>query len=189
MRTEVLDPLSEMAERRGLAVIAITHWNKGGGNPLERVSGSIAFPAAARQVWGFTADPEDATRTLMLFGKSNLGQRVSGLAFRISEVDGRATLAWEAGDVDKRLDDVLRQERGEKENDVAKVQRACDFIRELCADGREVLTTEIEERGREVGISTRTLFRARKDFLHCRARKEGFGKDGRWWISLPEGEA
>jgi hypothetical protein len=34
-------------------------------------------------------------------------------AFRISEVDGRATLVWEAGDVDKRLDDVLRQERGE----------------------------------------------------------------------------
>jgi hypothetical protein len=50
MRTEVLDPLSEMAERRELAVVAITHWNKGSGNPLERVSGSIAFPAAARQV-------------------------------------------------------------------------------------------------------------------------------------------
>lgn len=185
MRTEVLDPLSEMAERRELAVIAITHWNKGTGNPLERVSGSIAFPAAARQVWGFTADPDDATRTLMLFGKSNLGPRVAGLAFRISEIDGRATLTWEAGDVESKLDDVLRQERGEKENDVAKVQRACDLIRDLCADGREVLTTEIEERGREVGISTRTLFRARKDFLHCKARKEGFGKDGKWWISLP----
>ena len=106
MRTEVLDPLSEMAERRGVAVIAITHWNKGSGGSLERISGSIAFPAAARQVWGFTADPEEATRTLMLFGKSNVGPRVAGLRFRISEIDGRATLTWDAGDVDQKLDDV-----------------------------------------------------------------------------------
>jgi putative DNA primase/helicase len=167
-----------------VAVIAITHWNKGSGGSLERVSGSIAFPAAARQVWGFAADPEDATRTLMLFGKSNVGPRVAGLAFRISEIDGRATLTWEAGDVDKRLDDVLRQERGDAKDDTGKMARACDLIREMCASG-EVLSTDIEKRGQELGISARTLFTARKEFLHCKARKEGFGKDGKWWISLP----
>jgi putative DNA primase/helicase len=186
MRTELLDPLSEMAERRGLAVIAITHWNKGGGNPLERVSGSIAFPAAARQVWGFTADPENPGRTLMLFGKSNLGPRVSGLAFRISEVDGRATLAWEAGDVDKRLDDVLRQERGETKDETGKLVQACELIRDMCADGREVPSKELEERAAKLGISTRTVYRARNDVLHCKARRKGgVAKDGDWWISLP----
>lgn len=126
MRTEVLDPLSEMASRRSVAVIAITHWNKGSGGSLERVSGSIAFPAAARQVWGFVADPDDAMRTLMLFGKSNVGPRVAGLAFRISEIDGRATLTWEAGDVDQKLDDVLRQERGDAKDEMGKLEQACD---------------------------------------------------------------
>jgi hypothetical protein len=51
VRSDVLDPLSELAERRGVTVLAVTHFNKsGGGNSLERISGSIAFPAAARMV-------------------------------------------------------------------------------------------------------------------------------------------
>jgi hypothetical protein len=124
----------------------------------------------------------------MLFGKSNLGPRVAGLAFRISEIEGRATLTWEAGEVDKRLDDVLRQERGEAKDDTSKLARACDLIREMCANG-EVLSTEIERRGEELGLSRRTLFTARNDLLGCKARKTGFGKDGKWWISLPQGEA
>ncbi len=59
VRADVLDPLSELAERRGVAVLAVSHLNKGGGNAMERVSGSVAFPAAARAVWGFTADSKD----------------------------------------------------------------------------------------------------------------------------------
>jgi hypothetical protein len=60
VRSDVLEPLAELAERREIAVIAVTHLNKGvGGNGLDRVSGSVAFPAAARAVWGFSRDPDD----------------------------------------------------------------------------------------------------------------------------------
>jgi hypothetical protein len=188
MRTEVLDPLSELAERRGVTILAISHWNKGNGTPLERVSGSIAFPAAARQVWGFATDPENLTRTLMLFGKSNIGPRMPGLAFGIAKVDGRATLTWESGEVDNKLDEVLRQGRGEVKDDASKIEQACDLIREMCSAG-EVLATDIDKRGLELGISPRTVFRARKNILHCNARKKGYGRDAPWWVSLPQGQA
>ena len=48
---EVLEPLAEMANRLHIAVVAVTHLNKGGGGgsqtALSRFSGSIAFIAAA----------------------------------------------------------------------------------------------------------------------------------------------
>jgi hypothetical protein len=43
--------LAEMANRLGIAVVAVTHLNKGGGggqSVLNRFAGSIAFVAAAR---------------------------------------------------------------------------------------------------------------------------------------------
>ena len=181
MRTEVLDPLSELAERRGVTILAISHWNKGAGNSLERVSGSIAFPAAARQVWGFTADPENPSRTLMLFGKSNVGPRMPGLAFGIAEVDGRVTLTWESGDVDCKLDDALRQERGDSKSDADKSAQACELIHEMCANG-EVLSDDLKNRAKELRISATVLWEARKQ-LGCKARKAGYG--GKWWVSLP----
>jgi hypothetical protein len=180
MRSEVLDPLSELAERRGVAIAAVSHFNKGSGNGLERVSGSIAFPAAARVVWGFVRSPEDETKTLMLFGKSNVGPRVSGLAFHIEEIDGRATLTWEAGEVHQRLDEVLREERNEK--GPAKVKQAKDLIRQLLTDGKELPSDELDKRGAEHGISASTVWRARRE-IGCRARRKGFS--GPWYVSLP----
>jgi RecA-family ATPase len=45
----LLTPLSAMAAQLGVAVVAISHLNKGGGaDALSRVTGSLAFVATAR---------------------------------------------------------------------------------------------------------------------------------------------
>ena len=120
----------------------------------------------------------------MLFGKSNVGPRVPGLAFRIVEVDGRATLQWEAGIIERKLDEVLRQERGAETKSGDKAEQACELIQEMCGSG-EVLSAELEKRAAAMGISKTTLWDARRT-LRCRARRAGFGKGGGWWVSLPQ---
>lgn len=184
VRSDVLDPLSELAERRGVTVLAVTHFNKsGGGNSLERISGSIAFPAAARMVWGFSKDPNDPGRRLMLFGKSNVGPEVPGLAFRIlGTEDGRATIEWIVGAVNEKLEDVLRQEQEDHKGD--KLGQACALIREMCADGAAVPVAQLESRARELGIGEYSVNKARS-VLGCKARRRGFG--GEWVVSLPGG--
>jgi putative DNA primase/helicase len=188
VRSEVLDPLAELAERRGVTILAVTHFNKGSGNALNRVSGSVAFPAAARVVWGFSKDPADPGpngRRLMLFGKSNVGPEVPGLAYRIVGTDnGRATISWVAGEVNQTLNDVLQQEQEEQKGD--KVRRACELIRSMCANGAAP-SDDINARARELGIGDYSVREAKK-LLGCRSRRAGgFADKGAWMVSLPSG--
>ncbi len=86
---EVLEPLADMANRLRIAVVAVTHLNKGGsgGNQsaLNRFAGSIAFVAAARAAFAVIEDPEDDERRLLLQAKNNLGAKCKGLAFRMEQ--------------------------------------------------------------------------------------------------------
>ena len=53
-------PLAQLAERCDLAVVAVMHLTKAQtGDLLGRVSGSVAFTAAARSVLAFARDPDD----------------------------------------------------------------------------------------------------------------------------------
>src|SRR5882757_7682135 len=85
---EVLEPLAEMANRLRIAVVAVTHLNKGGAgnqNAVSRFAGSIAFIAAARAAFAVIEDPDDGERRLLLQAKSNLGKKCEGLAFRLEQ--------------------------------------------------------------------------------------------------------
>jgi hypothetical protein len=186
VRTEILDPLAELAERREVTILAITHFNKGGsGNGLERVSGSVAFPAAARVVWGFSRDPEDPSKRLMLFGKSNVGPEMPGLAFQIAEdQDGRPTLQWISGDVDENLTDVLRREQdSQRDSTSTKLDQAKKLITTLLADGPRS-ASEVHKLLSDVNIGDRTIWRARAE-LGVEISRQGYGKGSRVMVTLP----
>jgi hypothetical protein len=175
----VLTPLADMAERLGVAVLLISHMNKNvGGKSIYRLMGSLASVAAARTVWTLHRDPSDADRVLMLCSKTNIAKRLSGLALRI--VDGN--VEWESEPVDMSADDLLAIEaapppRG-KEIDKAKA-----FIKDVLASGPEA-ANDVIERGKQEGLSERTLKRAKMD-LGVQSVKSGEGKDQKWLWQLP----
>ena len=82
----LLAPLSNLAERHEVAVVAVSHLNKSaGGSAIYRTMGSLAFTAAARAVWGVTKDKGDSQRRLMLPVKNNIAPDVMGLAYSIRD--------------------------------------------------------------------------------------------------------
>ena len=164
----VLDPLARLAEELGVAVVVVTHLNKGGGSSgargggaVHRICGSIAFTAAARAVWGVTKDRADPERRLMLPVKMNIARDVGGLAYRIE--DGR--LEWEPDAIDVTADESMGTAFGAHDGaprGPSALDEAKDFLREELKDG-PVGAREIKRRAEDAGVSGITLERAKRD--------------------------
>src|SRR5687768_11292290 len=88
-----LQPLVDFGEEMGCAVLGISHFSKGTGGrePLERVTGSLAFGAMARIVWA-TAKISDGGTSKRIFcrAKSNIGPDHGGFEYDLNqkEIEG-----------------------------------------------------------------------------------------------------
>jgi RecA-family ATPase len=82
----LLGPVAKLAEEKNIAVIGVMHLNKSLDlNAIYRVSGSMAFVAAARAVWLVFKDEEDKSLRHFNFLKCNLTGEAIGFSFRIEE--------------------------------------------------------------------------------------------------------
>jgi hypothetical protein len=188
----ILSPLTEFADKHAVAVIGLTHPPKNAGrNAMNAATGSLAFIAAARGAYLFTREFDqghETGRTLMLSIKNNLGPQKDGLAFRIADrkINEEITapcIEWDNDPVSVTADEALAAAELERASDHSALNDAVEFLRtELCSG--EVETTVIEEQARRAGIAKRTLARARKK-LQVKTRREGFGRDGKFFLSLP----
>jgi hypothetical protein len=81
-----LQPLVEFAEQRGIALIGITHFTKNtqDRDPVERVTGSLAFGALPRIIWGASAD-DDGTQRRLVRISSNIGPTGGGIEYTLFE--------------------------------------------------------------------------------------------------------
>src|SRR5262249_26904992 len=79
-----LQPLVELGEKRGIAVIGVTHFTKGSQDrePVERVTGSLAFGALPRCIWGAGADDDGQQRRLVRVS-SNIGPSGGGIEYTL----------------------------------------------------------------------------------------------------------
>lgn len=183
----LLAPLSEMASKQRVAVIAISHLTKSSGmDALLRVQGSIGFAAAARAVWGVAKDKDNPSRRLFMPLKNNLGVDNNGFAYsitgvRLPESDIETShVMWENQIVTQSAEEVFggtdltQDERG-------AVFEAKTFLRDLLRHG-PLDSKQIELDARGAGHSMTTLRRAAKE-MNLRIAKDGFGRGSpwKWW--------
>jgi len=105
----LLNPLANLAATHHLAIVLVTHLSKGDGKALNRVLGSRAFAAAARNVWLVSEDAEDRRRRLLVSMKQNRTAPPTGLAFTMECVgtSRQASLRWADKPVSADADEAL----------------------------------------------------------------------------------
>lgn len=167
----ILGPLSDLASRYNVALVLITHLNKGNGNKsIYRAMGSLAFVAAARTAWIVIKDKHDPKRRLFLNSKCNIAEEPSGLAYRL--IDG--ALQWEDGVVEITADEALELESepkmgsgsGEKKQgrpSLGKVDEAIDWIEVELASRGSRPQPELQNLALSASISKGSFYRALQD--------------------------
>ncbi len=184
----LLAPLAALAAEMNVAVVGVSHFNKGGGKAVYRMMGSIAFVAAARAAFGITKDPQDEQRRLMLPIKNNIGPDAGGLAYRVGPRGGTADpmavgIDWEPEPVNLTAEEAFGGMNGQSQSDGVRTERddAGDWLRSYLADGPKK-ASEVLKEANEVGISRSTLMRA-KAATKVGSEKLAFG--GGWAWKLP----
>lgn len=174
--------LKDLAERTGVAIVAVRHLNKTpGANPLYRGGGSIGIIGAARCGLLLAADPDDPSRRILATSKANLAQPPVSLAFRLVSVlnSDVARVVWE-GESPHTAADLLRPLTNGERATALNAVRA--WLRQALAAGprpaQEMLAAAEASR-----ISEIALKRARRA-EGVIARKER-GRHGCWIWTLP----
>jgi len=178
----MLAPVADLAARHGVAVVAVSHRPKSAGRALHSVCGSIAFIAAARAGWLVIADPDSATRRLMLPAKMNLAEAPKGMAFTLRPVGNTAQIAWTDDDIDMTADEALAREATAHadDDDGSAIEDATAWLTAALADG-PAEAKDIERDRKQNSITMATLRRAKKA-LGVRSIKP----DGVWHWALPQ---
>jgi hypothetical protein len=181
----LLAPLSELAGQSEAAMIAISHLNKTAGtDALMRVTGSLAFVAAARTAHLVAEDPEARGRRLFLPIKNNLAADGGGLAFRIEAaiVEGSngaietSRVMWEPKAVTLSANEVMRPQAPEQGS---AIREAGDWLQQVLKNPTPA--AEILRQAHEVDIKEKTLRRAAEK-LGVWKQKTGMGTGWVWSI-------
>ncbi len=178
----MLQPLTDLAAKYGIAILCVTHLSKGsGGKAVYRATGSLAYAAASRSVWMLAEDFDDKSRRLLLPVKINIAKSVPGLAFRIEGgMDETPFICWEANTVEMTADEFLAGEAKQQDGngDDGALAKAVAFLEEQLKCG-PVLSKELDDARKAHDISVSAIRRARES-LGTKAVKTPEG----WWTLL-----
>jgi putative DNA primase/helicase len=178
-------PLAEMAARHNIAVVSVSHLNKGvGGSAIYRTMGSLAFVAAARAAYVVTKDKDNPARRLVMPAKNNLAKSGTGLAYSVveSEENGAPVTAWELEPVDITADEALAQPENSEEQ--TNTDWAIDFLQDLLSRG-PIQALDVHKNAKQASVTSKSLRRAQSK-LGIKPQKDGF--IGGWVWALPHSE-
>ena len=183
----LLTPLSQLASKHKTSIIMISHPPKTKGTPaVHKVSGSVAFVAAARSGFLIMRDPEDRDRRLMLPIKNNLGSDKNGLSFRVEKVSldsgiETSKVVWDSEPVSESADSYLKQDQSYKKP--SKTDEAEYWLKERLEDGPKAVG-ELFKLGEEFEFTPKILRDAKKK-LNIEKFKDGLKC---WMWKLPDYE-
>jgi hypothetical protein len=187
-----LQPVVDLAEQLRASVLGISHYTKGtqGRDPIERVTGSIAFGAVPRIIMGAAKvlREDGGLERILVRAKSNIGPDGGGYAYTLDQVELKeypglfaSSVQWGApldGSAQNLLSSAEAAGGGSASTALSEAE---NFLRVELAGGR-VPSKELETRARNAGISDRTLKRA-KQALGVKAVRDG--ATGAWYCILP----
>lgn len=182
----VLTGLVDFAARTGIAVVVISHLNKGSSRlAMMRITGSLAFVAVVRAAFLLIKNPADASQRLLLPIKNNLGVDCHGLSFRVESVStgtGMAPrLVFDSEPVVITADEALGESRSDQ-NSRPTLEESKEFLRDYLVEGARP-ASDVQAAAKAAGISMASLRRAKSD-LGITPTKVGMAGEWRW--ILPE---
>lgn len=188
-----LQPLVELAESLGCALLGITHFSKNtdGRAPVERITGSLAFAAQARIVLVVSQkDMEDgSTEHVLCRAKSNIGPDSGGFTYDVqqSALEEYPNIFASAVQWGEAIEGTARELLNDSEEGTGKkptaLQKAKDYLLDTLSSGM-VKVSEVNAGAKALSFSDRTLERA-KSALKIETQKVGIY----WYWSLPEKES
>jgi len=181
---QALQPLADVARESSVALLGIAHFSKGtvGRDPLERVSGSLAFGAVSRVVMA-TAKviSEDGTNQgIFVRVKSNIGPNSGGFAYDLEQVEAAPGIfasrtRWgEAVEGDAR--ELLAE--SEPDRDVDSISDLEQFIRDELRD-TPILANEFRKDAEGAGYQWRSVQRVAKR-MGAESRKSDMRGPWKW---------
>jgi hypothetical protein len=191
-----LAPLVRFGHELHAAVLGISHFSKGtaGREPLDRVTGSLAFGALARIVLGagkqFGSDGVETGRVLVRI-KSNIGLDGGGIEYtltpaRLPEGIDTCKVVWGKKVVGDARDILAEAEEHEAGDDQGAGEWAQDFLRWELESG-PVATVDLQKLAEQAGLSWATVRRA-KGALGIKARKLSMQEGWTWELPAKESE-
>lgn len=190
-----LQPLVDVAGQLRCALLGVTHFSKGtsGRDPVERITGSLAFGALARLVMVTAkqeASGEQPERRVMLRAKSNIGPDGGGFVYDLHQGElaglpgvSASSVRWSEAVHGTARELLAEAEQPDDDHDAAS--DAVKFLRtvlSMSARSAKDLKTEAAA----AGISWRTLVRAKKR-AGVASRKNGMSGGWEWYrVAKPE---
>lgn len=188
-----LAPLGQLAADAELAILAVLHLRKGAASDaLDRISGSVAFTAAARSVLAFGRgnEEEGCPSRVLAHAKSNLGPLAPSLAYQVEpktvrhgDLDISTSRLISKGECAVGAGELLSPPPAE---DRSEVEIAAEWLADELADGEWHGSREVKASARAADIRERTLQRAMRQ-LGVEDRRDGFPAVSEWRLPVAPG--
>jgi hypothetical protein len=189
-----LQPLVELAEKLNATLLGISHYTKGtqGSNPIERVTGSIAFGAVARLIFG-VAKTRDSEDRIFVRAKSNIGPDGGGFQYRVEQrqvpghpeiTDGAAVIAW-GQTLEGSAQELLKE--AESPADPSKLEQAESLIPKLIdMKAGKIAAKDLQRAMRKNGFGENMAGKAIRQLIDADqlTRTKPDGPHGEWVYEL-----